>query len=316
VARWRRALHAEHRVLASYFSKHHAGRADVVVCNGEYAYGVDHPRAVASFHGCYYGYARALREFSSWRSHLGMMRLARHQRLGARGKFVVADSNHLAKVLAAQGIRTDAVIENAVDDDFFAQPEGQKLDRCVVIGSYDHYGKGFDVLGRLADAGVPIDCISRDRPRHHRLQWLGPRNHHELPSIVARYKCLLFPSRFEGSGLVAAEALAAGTPVVMSNVGLGPDLREDVPAFVVDGPHATMAEAMLDRLQIIERDYDTYVGLGRAYAAKHHAYALWESKWLEVIGRLVRPEAPRPLMLHTTTDVRADTASPAAASPQ
>lgn len=45
--------------------------------------------------------------------------------------------------------------------------------------------------------------------------------------IVKNCKCLFMPSKWEGFGLVAAEALALGLPVVASNVGGLPDIITD-----------------------------------------------------------------------------------------
>jgi glycosyltransferase-like protein len=52
---------------------------------------------------------------------------------------------------------------------------------------------------------------------------LGPVPHDDLPALVATADAFAFPSATEGFGLAAMEALAAGTPVVMSDL---PVLRE------------------------------------------------------------------------------------------
>jgi glycosyltransferase involved in cell wall biosynthesis len=52
---------------------------------------------------------------------------------------------------------------------------------------------------------------------------LGPVEHDELPSLVATADVFAFPSTREGFGLAAMEALAAGVPVVASDL---PVLRE------------------------------------------------------------------------------------------
>jgi glycosyltransferase involved in cell wall biosynthesis len=50
-----------------------------------------------------------------------------------------------------------------------------------------------------------------------RVSWLGVRAHSEVPAIMASADCLVLPSRFDGWGAVASEALLAGTPVVCSD---------------------------------------------------------------------------------------------------
>ncbi len=52
---------------------------------------------------------------------------------------------------------------------------------------------------------------------------LGPVAHDELPALVASAGVFALPSTKEGFGLAAMEALAAGVPVVVSNL---PVLRE------------------------------------------------------------------------------------------
>lgn len=72
--------------------------------------------------------------------------------------------------------------------------------------------------------------------RHYRACWelratelgiepvvLGPVDHDTLPALVAAAGAFAFPSTKEGFGLAAMEALAAGDPLVMSNL---PVLRE------------------------------------------------------------------------------------------
>ena len=64
------------------------------------------------------------------------------------------------------------------------------------------------VRDRAAELGVTDGLIFR-----------GPQSHDALPDYYAAVDVVAVPSRYESFGLVAAEALACGTPVVASRVG-------------------------------------------------------------------------------------------------
>lgn len=270
------------RVLSSYFNKHIAPYVDAVICNGEFSLGVRHNRALNYFHGSYYGYALAKKDSISVREYNGLMRLAEQQRLGAKGKHVVAVSRYLASILERQGIKVDSIIENGINLERFKPQQQSKSDRCLFVGSSDYFGKGFDVLEQLAERGVGIDCVTAKRPANTRLGWLGNIPNHQLPEVYSRYKCTLLPSRFEACGLVALESMACGTPVVMTNVGVGPDLAQGIPAFVVDWP-GDVATEMLRRIQHIELNYERYSLMGRDYVERDHCQTLWEERWLKLL---------------------------------
>jgi glycosyltransferase involved in cell wall biosynthesis len=88
--------------------------------------------------------------------------------------------------------------------------------------------------------------------------------HDELPALVAAAGVFAFPSIKEGFGLAAMEALAAGVPLVVSNL---PVLREifSGAARFADNP-AELAAALMDGLT--EPD-PTARDTGRALAGRH-----------------------------------------------
>jgi glycosyltransferase involved in cell wall biosynthesis len=98
--------------------------------------------------------------------------------------------------------------------------------------------KGFDVLvaavGELRRAGVSVELdLVGDGPQGDRLDGAGVRRlgalpRDELHRLMADAHAVVVPSRREGLGLVAVEALALGRPVVASRVG-------GLTATVVDG---------------------------------------------------------------------------------
>jgi glycosyltransferase involved in cell wall biosynthesis len=54
--------------------------------------------------------------------------------------------------------------------------------------------------------------------------WIPSLPHHEILSLMRSHDVLVFPSLFEGFGLVITEAMAQGTPVITTERTAGPDL--------------------------------------------------------------------------------------------
>lgn len=63
---------------------------------------------------------------------------------------------------------------------------------------------------------------------------LGPVDHDELPSLMAAAAAFAFPSTKEGFGLAAMEALAAGVPLVASDLPVLREVFGDVAGFGAD----------------------------------------------------------------------------------
>ena len=56
--------------------------------------------------------------------------------------------------------------------------------------------------------------------------WIPSLPHHEVLEIMRSHDVLVFPSLFEGFGLVITEAMSQGTPVITTDRTAGPDLIE------------------------------------------------------------------------------------------
>ena len=118
------------------------------------------------------------------------------------------------------------------------------------------------VVGRGPDESRARGIVG-DSPRVH---WLGYRS--DVPSILKSLDVAVVPSHWEGFGLVAAEAMVAGLPVVAANAS-------SLPEIVVDGEHgilvpprdpASLSEALIR----LSRD----PGLCRDMGAQGRAAAL------------------------------------------
>lgn len=120
--------------------------------------------------------------------------------------------------------------------------------RLVAIGRMAQE-KGFDVLlAALADVdaeldvfGVGTEVLTGGRVRGH-----GARSRAEIAGALAGAHALVVPSRREGLGIVALEAMAVGRPVIASRVGgLVETVEDGVDGILVppDDP-AALADAI------------------------------------------------------------------------
>ena len=96
------------------------------------------------------------------------------------------------------------------------------LDRDLVVVGRDIWGRGNEIAERARELGL-------DR----RVHFLGPVEHGALGWLYERAFCLVLPADVEGFGLPPIEAMACGTPVVVSNRPALPEVVGDA-AIQVD----------------------------------------------------------------------------------
>jgi len=256
---------------------------DFVLANGEYGFGISHPSCVNLFHGSYFGYAKAMQAFLGPRSRWRLAQRAKLQKAAAKDKTVICVSEYIKTILEEQGVAVDAVIENCIDTDHFKPlREVKKKDRYLFVGSYDYFGKGFDVLQAIAEKGFGIDCFTKG-PEVKGLNFCEQVTYQEMPRVYNHYKIMLFPSRFEGLQMAALEAMACGVPVVMSAVGLGYTLKRTFPELVIDGFDP---EEYLERAKKIEERYDYYAQTVRDYVQRRHHFDRFQQAWIERISMI------------------------------
>ena len=118
-----------------------------------------------------------------------------------------------------------SVIENGVDLDRFAPPKPvvAKATKLLAIGRLVPQ-KGFDILIQACGGlDVTVEIVG-EGPERSRLEAIAPPNvrllgaQEDIPRRLADADLFVVPSRWEGFGLVAAEAMAAGVPVVATHV--------------------------------------------------------------------------------------------------
>ena len=108
--------------------------------------------------------------------------------------------------------------------------------KVLFVGRFDRQ-KGLDILLRaaaMAPTRIAVRCagsrvVGRDGPTEYppNVEMLGWLSEAELSGQLAAADVVAMPSRWEGFGLVALEAMRSGVPVVASNVGGLPEVVED-----------------------------------------------------------------------------------------
>jgi glycosyltransferase involved in cell wall biosynthesis len=152
----------------------------------------------------------------------------------------IAVSPSLAKRVASFGYPMPRVIPNMVDDRSFALGESQsdKIIFFTLCGISEQ--KGIDhLLEAIALWNPPAKrfefCIGGDGPQRayyqaksikmglgDRVKWLGAVSRETAPDLFRQCHIYVMPSRHETFGVVYAEAIACGKPIIATRCG-GPE---------------------------------------------------------------------------------------------
>lgn len=73
---------------------------------------------------------------------------------------------------------------------------------------------------------VVSDCTALNRALDNH-QWISSLSHNQILACMREHDVLIFPSLFEGFGLVITEAMSQGVPVITTDRTAGPDLIEN-----------------------------------------------------------------------------------------
>jgi glycogen synthase len=178
-----------------------------------------------------------------WGSLLGGAIGTLERRMLGRARWFTATSAATYETLRAlvpQGSKVHQV-QAGVPDDLF-QLERREADYLLYFGRLDWFQKGLDTLldavallvrerpglelriaGRGKDAARVREAADRLGIASN-LSLLGSSTEAEKRELFAGARVLLMPSRFEGFGMVAAEAMAAGVPIVAAAAGSLPEV--------------------------------------------------------------------------------------------
>ena len=145
----------------------------------------------------------------------------------------------------------------------FAGALGQRKGLSYFLKACELAGRAVDVtiIGRRQGGRcVPLEAALR---RH---KYIESVPHHEMLAEMARQDVFVFPSLFEGFGLVLLEAMAQGVPVITTAATGGPDvITEGRDGFIVP---LRDPEAIATRLLELHRDRERLWAMSVAARAK------------------------------------------------
>lgn len=231
----------------------------------------------------------------------------------------VLDMRH-AEWLRAYGVHTPVIeVRNG-----FAPEDVQPLDsltwrldgppRLLYLGRIDSHNKGLDFLieafaqlSNQTDARLTLQGPDwRDKEAMVRLAQrlnMSDRIDFRLPDytkpaalITAEHDIFLLPSRFEGFGLSALEAMLSGRVVLVSDVaGIAPHVRASGCGIVIPADVQHVRSALLELLSMRPRWKE--MGLaGREYALKHLRWDQIAAETMEEYRQLFRTASHRELV--------------------
>ena len=141
--------------------------------------------------------------------------------LGVDFTFHPMDAAAAAPTLARLGVKPPYVLFVGL-----AQPR-KNLEAIATIFARLAARDSHLTLVLAGEDGYPegrLPAILKETGALSRVRLLGYVDPADLPPLYAAAGCLLFPSRDEGFGLPALEAMASGCPVVASNAGALPEV--------------------------------------------------------------------------------------------
>jgi glycosyltransferase involved in cell wall biosynthesis len=185
----------------------------------------------------------------------------------------IAVSKSLAERIASFGYQTPKVIPNVIDERRFqiGDPSRKKFVFFTLGGLSSQ--KGIDVLLQsIAKWNPPPDQfefrIGGDGPQRSeykkladklrvsdRVRWLGPVSRDDAPRLFQECHAFVMPSRHETFGVVFAEAIASGKPIIATKCGGPESIANDSNGILVEiGDVQGLVTAMKD----VAKDIESY----------------------------------------------------------
>jgi glycosyltransferase involved in cell wall biosynthesis len=193
-------------------------------------------------------------------------RFARRVLQRADGMIAISESTRAdaIRLLGLKPERIEVIYPGVAEEFFRAKPVARNKPYILFVGTIEprkNVGVLLDAYQRLAPslreefdlvvAGPPgwgdPGVLRRLRQPPAGVEYLGYVPEADLPGLTAGAAVFAYPSRYEGFGLPVAQAMAAGVPVITSNVSSLPEVAGDAALLVEPGSVAEL-HAALERM--------------------------------------------------------------------
>lgn len=214
------------------------------------------------------------------------------------------------RVVSASSFTSKSLVENGVDpakirvisygvdlERFAVQPRPASRPTRFIFVGFVNARKGvpllLDAWRKIGGAGAELWLVGRVSPAVQPLlpdlpgvRYFGAVPHEEVGRLMQQCDVLVFPSYFEGFGLVLLEAMACGLPIITTTATAGPDLAAEGESGWIFEPGALdqLAAAMTNCLehpaQVAEMGR-----LARA-TAERFTWSNYGDRWMGLLGEV------------------------------
>jgi glycosyltransferase involved in cell wall biosynthesis len=190
--------------------------------------------------------------------------LARNVLARAAGLIAISENTRqdAVRLLGLDPGRIEVIYPGVADVYFGAQRRPSERPYVLYLGTIEprknvdtlldawagmRFRREFDLVIAGPRGWASEKTMARLASRPEGVRYLGYIPEDELPGLVAGATAFVYPSIYEGFGLPVAQALAAGVPVITSNVSSLPEVTGEA-ALLVDPRSAAELAAAMDRL--------------------------------------------------------------------
>lgn len=285
---------------------------DLVISNNFYGVGYipKKTRAINIYHSTHAGYANALkdkihqneyRQLKYYFGHVG-------DRISGYKKFKIAVSNSIQKELSQHyGFKDVMVIPHGIDTEFYTKNPDTKSLRLkwgisddafvgIFVGRWE-IGKGIDILTEIilshpeifwiivtGNTECPLDNLTHTKV-------IKDADKNDLKELYSLSDFMLFPSYYEGFGLVILEAMACELPVICTDVGVCKELKntKEIPPLVIDLTNKNQMINDINSVISLLKNKDFSIKTGKALrkiVMQDYNLSVWKDNFLRVIYEL------------------------------